>query len=50
MVTYSEEVKQKESLNASKDAIKNSHQQVAHVGYSKKFYIVYDFCSNLPNK
>ena len=37
-----EEVKQKESLNAFKDEKKkkNGRQQIAHVGYAKKCYMV----------
>ena len=35
-----EEVKQKESLNAFKDAIKNGHRQISHVNYAKNFYMV----------
>ena len=35
-----EEVKQKESLNAFKDAKKNGRQQIAHADYAKSFYMV----------
>ena len=37
MSNIPEEVKQKESLNAFKDAIKNGHRQISHVNYAKTF-------------
>ena len=35
-----EEMKQQESLNAFKDAIKNGRQQIVHVDYAKIFYMI----------
>ena len=37
---FLEEVKQKESLKAFKDAIKNCHQQIARVDHTNIFYMV----------